>query len=427
MDEIKFQRRLDRERHARKEAENLLERKSLELWELNQDLELQVKIRTQELELALKESQIASEAKGAFLSNMSHEIRTPLNAIIGFVDILTSSTYEKEIFDKYLNIIQVSGKNLLSIINQILDYSKIQSGKLSMSVIEVDIRTLLGHVYELFLSIAKDKNVNYQLNISNNVPQFVKLDDTRITQVMSNFISNALKFTNDQGSVNINVDYNNEKNLLMINVVDTGIGISASAIGKIFEVFEQEDTSTTREFGGTGLGLPICKKLIEMMNGKIIVNSEKGKGSSFGFELFVESIESIDILEYADTKQTDKLLSGNILIAEDNEVNVMLLEIILEDYDVEYTIVENGLLAVEAVENNSTFDLVFMDNQMPKLNGIEATKRIRLFNQNIPIIAFSANVLEGEQKLFLDAGMNDALAKPIDIKAFEKILVRYLS
>lgn len=425
MDEAKWERRVQRERKARKEAEMLLEKKSLELWELNQELEIKVTQRTEELELALEEAKIASEAKGAFLSNMSHEIRTPLNAIIGFVDIMTTTPYEKNKFDKYLGIIHTSGKNLLTIINQILDYSKIQSGKLSFVYTEIEIRPLLKHIFELFTSMAINKEINYQLNISNSVPQRVKIEEARITQILSNFISNALKFTPNEGNISVEVDYTPQTSLLRCRVIDTGIGIHPDSQEKIFEVFEQEDTSTTREYGGTGLGLPISKRLIDLMNGNLILESIKGEGSTFGFELYVEAIGQMSQVEEQEEHEHHHV-EGNILIAEDNAVNAMLVEIILEDYDVEYTIVENGMLAIEEVKNGN-YDLVLMDNQMPEMGGIEATKQIRGFNQDIPIVALSANVLESEQKLFLEAGMNDALAKPIDIKAFNKILHHYLT
>ena len=423
MNEEKFQRRLTRERAARKEAEQLLEVKSLELWQLNQDLESQVNIRTNELEIALKEAQIAVKSKGEFLSNMSHEIRTPLNAIIGFVDVMAKMNYDKTKFDKYFNIIQTSSYNLLTIINDILDYSKIQSGKLTIHKVNVDVSVFMMGVFELFSSQAQKKEINYSFTSANNIPNFILLDDTRVSQVMSNLISNALKFTPQNGMVNVHLEYIEDKGSLVISVSDSGIGIDEQAIHKIFEPFEQEDSSTTREFGGTGLGLPICKKLVKLMDGILKITSTKGEGSCFSFELPVASGESIEVKALEVDAES---LRGHILVAEDNAMNIMLIEILLEEFGLEYTIVSDGQSAVEAVRKEK-YDLVLMDNQMPILNGIEATKSIREFDVTIPIIAVSANVLKNDHQDFLNAGMNDALTKPIDRDALNSMLAHYLS
>jgi len=419
-----FKRRFERERAARKEAENILEQKSLELWELNQSLEQTVKDRTIELEKALHLAEIASKSKDDFLSNMSHEIRTPLNAIIGFVEILSKSEYNKDNFDNFFQIIMSTGEDLVQIINDILDFSKIQSGKFTIHPIEVDLRTRLQNACDLFSSRTAEKEITYRLDFDKNIPQYAKVDDIRIIQVLSNFLSNAIKFTPEYGSITVNISFDTPMSLLSVHVVDTGIGMNTSAIEKVFGAFEQADSSTTREFGGTGLGLSISKSLIELMGGEVTLTSEKDVGSDFGFRIPIIAVDSIKDEPVA--MQEDSLqVSGKILVAEDNLTNQILIEALLDHYNLDCTIVKNGEEAVKAVKDNH-YDLVFMDNQMPVLSGIDATKQIREFNKDISIIALSANALKREQAVFLESGMNDTLAKPIDTMEFEKILFRFL-
>ena len=289
MNDEQFKRILFRERNSRKESEELLEVKSLELWELNQSLELKVKERTEELEKTLVDLKASSQAKSDFLSNMSHEIRTPINAILGFLEVMSNSIYEKEHFDRYLAIMSSSGKNLLQIINDILDISKIQSGKFTISIISVDMKTKLEHLISLFGNNAAEENITLEVKFSDDFPSFLLVDDTRVLQIVSNFISNAIKFTEQNGKVNVKVDYSIDTNNLLIEVVDNGIGIEESAQESIFKAFEQEDSGTTRNYGGTGLGLFISVALISLMNGKIIFRSKKGEGSCFGFNIPVRT------------------------------------------------------------------------------------------------------------------------------------------
>lgn len=281
MSEEKWQRRLARERNARKEAEKLLEDKSLELWNLNHSLEEKVKQRTLDLEKA-------SKAKDDFLSSMSHEIRTPLNAIIGFVDIMIKKDLDAEKRQKYFKIIQQSGRNLLRVINDILDFTKLQSGKFSIHTEKTDLHKILSDSCNLFQSRAKDKGINFSFIFSDNFPAEVISDEIRIVQVMNNFISNALKFTSSNESIDISVKYDYQTSNLEILVKDTGIGIEKDKQESIFVPFEQEETGTTRQYGGTGLGLAISVNLITAMNGKLVFESEKNVGSTFGFLLPVE-------------------------------------------------------------------------------------------------------------------------------------------
>lgn len=424
MDEVTIKRIINRERLAKKEAERLLEVKSSELYEINQNLEKLVLERTEKLSKALQEAEIAVKIKDEFLSNMSHEIRTPLNAIIGFVEIMMKSTYDEKIFFNQLSIVNNSSKNLLQIINDILDFSKLQSGKFTISLINVDLRAKLEHTYSLFSKIAEEKSLNYQLFFSDDFPECFLVDETRIMQILSNFTSNAIKFTPAGEVVIIHVDYDIPTTMLRIEVKDTGIGIEEEAKSKIFSSFEQEDASVTREFGGTGLGLAISKQLVELMEGTIIFESTKGVGSTFGFEMPAQTAQKQETIkeELADNQNG---YHGKVLIAEDNEMSAILMETLMESFEIDFDLVGNGELALEAIRSND-YNLVFMDNQMPKLSGMEATKCIREFNQNVPIVALSANALKSEQQAFLDVGMNDTISKPIDYQELQDILDKYL-
>ncbi len=423
MDEAKWLRRIDREKKARKEAEQLLENKSLELWNANQSLEEKVRDRTISLQNALDIAREANRAKDEFLSNISHEIRTPLNAIIGFVEIMLMQELDATRREKYLKIMKQSGQNLLSIINDILDFSKIQSGTFSIDAREIDIKTSLINSCSLFKSQAFTKGINYKYTFTNDFPQIVIADETRLTQIMNNFISNAIKFTPSKGEIKVTFEYDYLNNILQAKVKDSGIGIEEEKQQKIFSPFEQEDTGTTREFGGTGLGLAICISLINMMDGELIFHSKKGEGSLFGFKIHLDIPKEISESFKEDDK--DFKMNGNILVAEDNTANQMLIEALLEEFGLSFDIVENGLEAVEKVKEKS-YDLILMDYNMPKLSGLEATKRIRQFNQQIPIIALSASVQQKDIEKFLDAGMNDTIPKPIDINVMSITLEKYL-
>lgn len=424
MDEEKVKRIVDRERAARKEAERLLEIKSSELYEINLNLEKLVSERTIELTQALNLATDAVKIKDLFLSNMSHEIRTPLNAIIGFVDIMKNNPYDEKTFFEYLGIVNSSSNNLLQIIDDILDYSKLQSGKFTISPIEVNLKERLEHTFSLFSKVAEKKSLDYKILFSDDFPNCFIADETRVIQILSNFISNAIKFTPTGNMVIINVNYDVETSMLQVAVEDTGIGIDEEAKDKIFNNFEQEDASVTREFGGTGLGLAISKQLIELMNGELIFESTKGQGSTFGFKIPIQAHEKC-ISE--NIKKVDKLdnYRGRVLIAEDDKMSAMLMEVLMEIFEIQFDIVSNGELAVEAVKNKD-YALVLMDNQMPKLSGKDATKQIRKFNPKIPIVALSANALKNEQQEFLDAGMNNTLSKPVDKNELKILLNKYL-
>jgi signal transduction histidine kinase/ActR/RegA family two-component response regulator len=423
MDEAKWLRRLEREKRARKEAEHLLENKSLELWHANQGLEETVRERTISLQNALDAAKDANRAKDEFLSNISHEIRTPLNAIIGFVDIMIMQRLDADKAERYLKIMKQSGQNLLSIINDILDFSKIQSGKFNIDIKESNIKDALKNSCMLYKSQSSAKSIKYKYQISENLPNTLMCDETRIVQIVNNFISNAIKFTPIGGEVNVSCDYDINNSLFRVIIKDTGVGIEKEKQKKIFSPFEQEDASTTREFGGTGLGLAISSSLINMMGGELIFESEKGKGSTFGFELHLDIPESSK--EIIQEDEDDVILNGHILVAEDNPANQVLIGAVLEEFGLSFDMVENGFDAIEKTREN-IYSMILMDYNMPRLSGLEATKAIREFNKEIPIIALSASVQQKDIENFLNSGMNDTIPKPIDINVMNITIQKYL-
>ena len=401
----------------KKKAEEELKQSQKELQEFNENLEIKIKERTQELEFAVR-------AKSDFLANMSHEIRTPLNGIIGFIDILHKN--EKDMGKlKQLEIVKESGSLLLNIINDILDFSKIESGKVMIENIPIYTSKPFSSTVALFFEKAKEKDISIVLNIDKNLPERTLGDCTRIKQVFTNLLSNAIKFSKNNSSIIVNINYIEDKNLLYCEIIDKGVGIHPDNIKNIFNSFEQADSSVTRTYGGTGLGLTISKSLVEQMNGKLGVESALGVGSKFYFTIALFTVEE-EVAEKLVILQ-NKELSGKVLIVEDNKTNQMLLSILLDDLNLESDIANNGLEAVEAIKSLE-YDLILMDENMPIMNGKEATKIIRTLEglKDIPIIAVTANALQGDKEKFLEAGMNDYIAKPIDANKLTGILNKYI-
>lgn len=389
-----------------------------ELELLNESLEEKILERTKELEHAVS-------VKSNFLANMSHEIRTPLNGIMGFVDILYKNESDEKKRSK-LQIVKESSNSLLTIINDILDFSKIESKKLLIERVPIDIRAIFGHVVELFFDKAKEKGINITLNINDDLPEITLGDETRVKQVFSNILSNAIKFANDSSTIVVNVNYLAHESKLYCEVVDSGIGIEASKLDSIFNSFEQADSSISRSYGGTGLGLSISKTLVELMGGTIGVESELGVGSKFYFTLDMHKVED-DLEEDSKYIEQDKELIGEVLMVEDNKTNQMLLKLLLEELELEADIANDGLEAVEAVKEKK-YDVILMDENMPNMSGLEATKIIREleFGVEVPIVAVTANALKGDKYTFTENGMNDYLSKPIDSNELKTVLQKYL-
>ncbi len=356
----------------------------------------------------------ASKSKSEFLANMSHEIRTPLNAILGFIDLLKEKESDKEKL-KYIATIQNSSTTLLGIINDILDFSKIESGNLAIDKVDFNVDAEFSTLVELFRAKASEKSVNLTLIMDDNMPSALHSDPLRIKQVIANLLSNALKFTPRNGKVELHIGYKNKK--LLVSVKDSGIGVAKDKQKHIFKAFSQAESSTTRKYGGTGLGLSISSRLISMLGGKLHLKSEEGKGSTFSFAIDVE------LGKYKKTSTPIKpealnIQDKKILLVEDNKANQMFMSLILKKFKLQFDIANDGLEAIAAFENNS-YDLILMDENMPNLNGIEATKRILAIEKentlvHTPIIALTANALKGDREKFLDAGMDEYLTKPIN-------------
>ncbi len=383
---------------------------------MNQSLEQKVRKRTKELVKSRKRAEESAKAKEQFLANMSHEVRTPMNAIIGFTDLLNDAELNDE-QRSFLGAIKTSSENLLVIINDILDFSKISSGKLRLEFVTVDINSLISDAIYSFLFQAKSKNLNLNYEIDSKISSLLLGDPVRLQQILNNLLSNAVKFT-ESGRVELCcrvLKDSNESQSLEFKVSDTGIGIEEDKLDFIFENFSQENESVTRRFGGTGLGLSISKQLVELFQGELFVESEKGKGTIF--TVIIELNKSSAIISKPIDIQVNEQHSfegSSILIVEDNEFNQLLVESILADKNVKISCVSNGQEAL-AILNSQKFDIILMDIQMPVMDGIETTLKIRKeLKLDVPIIALTANALKEDKEKYLNAGMDSYISKPFD-------------
>lgn len=429
IEENPWKKRFERERAARKEAEQLLEAKSAEVYEINKNLEKLVYERTIALEEALKSANIAKEAKSNFLAKMSHEIRTPMNGIIGFTQLI-SQTDLNEKQEEYINIITSSTQTLLSVINDILDYSKIESGKLVPEIIETNILEELNNIFSLFKNSAKAKNINYILSIDDKIDTFLYSDIHKIKQVVSNLINNALKFTPENKKVSLNISLlkdDLEYQEIVFYVEDEGIGIPLDKQKKIFEAFSQADESTSRKYGGTGLGLNISSSIINLLGGTLEVKSIENIGSKFFFTLKLKKCKNISTKDL--TKITIPKLNNNdlkILVVDDNQVNLLIISEVLKKLNINYLLAENGQIAIDLCKEN-LFDIILMDINMPILNGLEATNILKnQYKIKTPIIALTANSLEGDKNKYLEEGFDDYLSKPFNINDFLELVKKFL-
>jgi len=378
-------------------------------------------------------AEAASHAKSAFLAHMSHEIRTPLTAIIGFAEALLDNTQGKNERLNSVNIILRSSRHLLHIINEILDLSKIEAEELVVDHESVPLFELLADVASLIELQAQEKGLEFTIHYHFPLPAMIESDPVRLKQILINLCSNAIKFT-DRGSVHIHVSCDKSCQMMNFDIRDTGIGMSSDHIQKLFRAFTQADSSISREYGGTGLGLHLSKKLAEKLGGDIAVSSEEGRGSCFSVTVstgLLDDVEWLDknpvkrVPETPDIVTLTKRISGNILVAEDNRSNQKLISLYISSLGATPTIVGNGALAVKEALNGD-YDLLLMDMQMPVMDGLEATTQLRQNGYNVPIIALTANTMDEDIKKCRQAGSDDFISKPIDRKRFIDVLGHYL-
>jgi len=377
----------------------------------------------------------ASRAKSIFLSNMSHEIRTPLNAIIGMTTIGQLSAEIKKKDDAF-NKIEAASKHLLGVINDILDMSKIEANKLELSPVSFEFEKMMQKCVDIVNPRIEEKELKFRIQIDKNIPEVLIGDDQRLSQVITNLLSNAAKFTPEEGSIHITARLISEKNemcRMIIIVSDTGIGINEEQKDRLFESFEQADASTARNFGGTGLGLSISKRIVELMDGEICVDSEPGKGSAFVFNFLIKRGDKIEKEQNEeDSKPLDNsdFTGKTLLLTEDVEINREIVITLLEPTNLVIDTAENGEIAVRMFkEAPDKYDMIFMDIQMPIMDGYAATNKIRALDnpkaKSVPIIAMTANVFREDVEKCLDAGMNDHISKPIDLDELLKLLQQY--
>jgi len=393
------------------------------------EMERNIAETNERLTEALKHANAASEAKGTFLSNMSHEMRTPLNTIIGMASI-GKSTPSAERKDYALGRIEEASSHLLSVVNDVLDMSKIEAGKLELMQADFRFDSVLTKAVNSVILRMEQKGQHFCVAPDDSIPAVISGDEQRLTQVLINLLSNAAKFTPDGGSIKLTAKLESEENrvcTISVAVSDTGIGITRQQSEKLFHAFEQADSGMSRKYGGTGLGLAISKRIIEIMGGEIRLDSEAGKGSTFTFTFKAARSASIEELAVnqpdSETVPAGEFGGCRILLAEDVEINREILMVSMEGTGAEFDCAENGVKALQLLsENPDKYDLIFMDVQMPEMDGLEATEKIREAGNKIPIVAMTANVFREDIEKCLQAGMDDHIGKPLDMgKVIEKV------
>lgn len=400
--------------------------RSMRIKQHQQNLEQQIQQRTHELEDTLSQLRISNAHKNEFLANMSHEIRTPMNGIIGMAELLQDSQLNDTQHD-YLATILNSAQALTTILNDILDLSKIEAGKLELETVDFDLTDLVDETLALFIKPAEDKGLALTVSLDSALPERVIGDPNRLRQLLLNLLGNALKFT-DRGQIKVSVHCTEGGKDVRFEVSDTGIGIDPQRQSELFDAFFQAHSQG--HYGGTGLGLAICQRLVELMNGRIGFHSQVGQGSTFWFEVPMSEYQG-ELTQRQPTLEapTHNLAPAHLLLVEDNAVNTRVAEGMLSYLGMTVVHAENGSVALDRLQHEH-FDLVLMDCEMPVMDGYEATRRIRALNdetqRTIPIIGLSAHAMMDHQRLAFQAGMDGYLTKPLRRQALAAMLARWL-
>ena len=390
-------------------------------------------LEAEELKKSKQTADAANQAKSTFLANMSHEIRTPLTSIIGFAELAVDEDQTTEQRVEALQTIRQSGNHLLNLINDILDFSKIEAGEMDIEKNEIHPLELASEIESMVQGQAKKKGLDFTIQYNFPLPEKIISDPLRLKQILLNLCSNAIKFT-DSGSIQLSLKYDEKTAALEFSVRDTGIGMTSEQVDNLFKAFKQADTSISRRFGGTGLGLFLSKRLAELLGSTLEVESQSGEGSIFKLTLsnIHDGLKTLNLINSTEqirqaspTQLTGAMLAGDVLVAEDNQVNQKLIKMYLESIGFTVTIVNNGAEAVNAAQQR-TYDIIYMDMQMPILSGIDAVRTLRNNNYHGPIIMLTANAASEDRKLCVDAGSDDYLTKPIFREKLYQVSKKYL-
>lgn len=410
---------------------------------IRKEQEQERELHNQQLTEALQAAQIASNSKTMFLSNMSHDIRTPMNAILGFTTLLAKDADHPAKVREYTRKITASGQHLLGLINDVLDVSKIESGKAVLNLGEFTLDSMISSIDTIIRPMAAGRNQKFDITVSGMKNERLIGDETRMNQIMINLLSNSVKYTPEGGQIWLRIigleQRSSQYEHFKIEVEDNGYGMTPEYLKVIFDAFTRAENSTTNKVQGTGLGMAITKNIVELMGGTIHVSSEVDKGTIFTVELELRIPDraaeehSVKTLKLPAEETINQVLDGkHFLVAEDNEINSEILLALLDGEGATCTVAENGSLAVELFSSSEpgTYDAILMDVQMPEMNGYDATRKIRSLSRPdasaIPIIAMTANAFAEDIKDALDAGMNDHIAKPIDMEIIKRVLSKYL-
>ena len=419
------------------------------------ELETEVRRRSAALQEAMERAEAANRAKSEFLANMSHEIRTPMTAILGYAENLLDTSLPNDERVSAANVIRRNGEHLLNLINDILDLSKIEAGRLNSEFLECSPGQIVAEVYGLMAVRAESKNLEWNVEFRGPMPETVRTDPMRLRQILINLVGNALKFTHE-GSVRLVVSLDESPShgdtpaepRLRFEVIDSGIGMTPQQLAALFQPFTQADNSTTRQYGGTGLGLTISKRLANALGGDLTATAHPGEGSTFVLTIRTGPLDRVRMIEPASlddfpargiaalatrpapSRQTHISLDGvHVLLAEDGPDNQRLVAFLLRKAGAEVTVAENGQIALDqaigAAALGEPFDVILMDMQMPVLDGYEATRRLRELGHEEPIIALTAHAMAGNREKCLDAGCTDFATKPIDRRGLLETIRRY--